>query len=91
MNHDELVNVLKVINIASVSENSKDKAMATVLRLAAESFTKDILNSLIEAKNTIVLNSLRHPLGCPPFDFCVATARSQPHYIKRSFYFKIHR
>ena len=51
MNHDELVNVLEVINIASVSENSKDEAMATVLRLAVESFTKDILNSLIEAKN----------------------------------------
>ena len=51
MNHDELVNVLKVINTASVNGNCKDEAMATVLRLAAESFTKDILNSLIEAKN----------------------------------------
>ena len=51
MNHDELVNVLKVINTASVNGNCKDEAMATMLRLAAESFTKDILNSLIEAKN----------------------------------------
>lgn len=51
MNHDELVNVLKVINTASVNGNCKDEAMATVLQLAAESFTKDILSSLIEAKN----------------------------------------
>ena len=51
MNHDELVNVLKVINTASVNGNCKDEAMATVLQLAAESFTKDILGSLIEAKN----------------------------------------
>ena len=35
-----------------------------------------------------VLNFLRHPFGCPPFDFCVATARSQLHYIKRSFLFQ---
>lgn len=51
MNHDELVNVLKVINTASVNSNSKDEATATVLRLAAESFTKDVFNSLMEAKN----------------------------------------
>ena len=51
MNHDELVNVLKIINTASVNGKSKDDATATVLRLAAESFTKDILRSLMEAKN----------------------------------------
>ena len=39
----------------------------------------------------LVLNFLRHPFGCPPFDFRFATARSHPHYIKRSFYFKSHR
>ena len=50
MNHDELVNVLKIINTASVNGKSKDDATATVLRLAAESFTKDILRSLMEAK-----------------------------------------
>ena len=51
MNHDELVNVLKVIRTASVNGERKDEATAAVLRLAAESFTKDIFNSLIEAND----------------------------------------
>ena len=34
-----------------------------------------------------MINSLCHPFGCPPFDFYVATARSQLYYIKRSFIF----
>ena len=44
--------LFKAITSANISDEQKDDAVTTVLDLASRAFTKDILQSLIEAKDT---------------------------------------
>lgn len=53
--------LFKAITSANISDEQKDDAVTTVLDLASRAFTKDILQSLIEAKDTT--DSKKPPKG----------------------------
>lgn len=53
--------LFRAITLANISDEQKDDAVNTVLDLASRAFTKDILQSLIEAKDTS--DSKRPPKG----------------------------
>lgn len=54
MTQEEISNILNVIRTANISDKAKHSATADVLKLAAESFTKSIFSSLINADNSSV-------------------------------------
>ena len=54
MNYKELENVFRTITTANISDSQKDDAVTTILNLAAQSFTKEVMQSLLSAKEEAV-------------------------------------
>lgn len=52
MTEEQIGNILRVIGTANVSEEQRGSATADVLQLAAETFTKQVFTSLLNAKPT---------------------------------------
>ena len=50
MTEEQIGNILRVIGTANVSEEQRGSATADVLQLAAETFTKQVFTSLLNAK-----------------------------------------
>ena len=50
MTEEQIGNILRVIGTANVSEEQRSSATADVLQLAAETFTKQVFTSLLNAK-----------------------------------------
>ena len=54
MNYKELENVFRTITTSNISDRQKDDAVTTILNLAAQSFTKEVMQSLLSAKEEAV-------------------------------------
>ena len=52
MTQQELTNIFKAISTANISETRKDEAVTTVLNLASQAFTKEVMQSLLAAKDS---------------------------------------